>query len=146
VISRNFPRLGLNLGVLILGYFLVRGATYFRQVDASKDGRAENFAQEVLSAAPENALIFAKGDQAVFAMWYFHLALRQRPDLVVIATDLMYFDWYQETLRVAYPALKLPGPFPWPETVAQANPANPVCYIEYVEQVVIDCELPEYSD
>jgi hypothetical protein len=116
---------------------------HWGQVDASRDLRAENFGAEVLAAAPANAIVFARGDRAVFALWYFHFALHERPDLVVIATDLLHFDWYQETLRSTYPALVLPGPFPWPETVMDANPLVPACFVEYTGQTIMDCSPPE---
>jgi hypothetical protein len=83
--------------------------------------------------------VFAKGDKAIFTMWYFHYALQNRPDLVVVVTDLLHFDWYQETLHTNYPNLELPGPFPFAETVAVANPERPVCYIEYTQLTDIHC-------
>jgi len=138
-ISRRFPSLGLILGLLIAGYFVSRSAITFRQVDASQDTRAENFGHEVLSVAPENALVFAKGDQAIFALWYFHFGLGERPDLAVLATDLLHFDWYQETLHASYPSLTLTGPFPYPETISIANPTRAVCYVQYSVQAEIDC-------
>jgi hypothetical protein len=145
-LARAFPQrfasLGLVLGVLMTAYFLARSATNFRQVDASQDLRAENFGREVLSAAPEHALVFAEGDQAVFTLWYFHFALEARPDLVVLASDLLHFDWYQQGLRARYPSLVLPGPLPFPETITLANPSRAVCYVQYTDRAVIDCKIP----
>jgi hypothetical protein len=75
----------------------------------------------------------------VFALWYFHFALEERPDLVVVASDLLHFDWYLESLRARYPSLVLPGPLPFPETLATANPARAVCYVAYTDRTEIDC-------
>ena len=72
-------------------------------------------------------------------MWYFHYALKNRPDVVVVVTDLLHYDWYQETLRSSYPLLELPGPFPFAETVAAVNSERPVCYIEYIQSTQIHC-------
>ncbi|MEP7133555.1 MAG: DUF2723 domain-containing protein [Chloroflexota bacterium] len=132
----------LGLGLLLIGYFVIRSLGFVEQVDAAPDLRAEQFGRQVLDAAPDNALIFAKGDQAVFSLWYFRFALNERPDLVVIAEDLLHFDWYQETLQKVYPALGVPGPFPWPETIALANPQRAVCYIQYTDQAEINCREP----
>jgi hypothetical protein len=96
----------------------------------------------VLAAAPENAMLFATGDEAVFTLWYFHFALGQRPDLAVVASDLLHFDWYQETLRSTYPSLVLPGSFPWPETMAFANPSRPACSVRYDDQMEFQCAEP----
>ena len=142
VFSKRSSTFGLVLGILMAGYFLVSAGPHSTQVDASKDMRAENFGHEVLAMAPENALVFARGDQAVFALWYFHFALQRRPDLTMIAADLLHFDWYQETLHATYPGLNLPGPFPWPETVAVANPSQPACNVQYTDQTEIECADP----
>jgi hypothetical protein len=141
-LSRRSSRLALSLAVLLVVYFVARPALSWNEVDASEDLRAESFGREVLAAAPENAMIFAKGDEAVFTLWYFHFALGQRPDLVVVANDLLHFDWYQETLRSTYPALVLPGPFPWPETLAFANPSRTACSAQYEDETKLQCVAP----
>jgi hypothetical protein len=143
-LSPRLPILGLCLGLILMGYFLGRSVTQVSEVDASNDHRAESFGREVLSAAPENALIFAKGDRTVFTLWYYHFALSERPDLAVMASDLLHFDWYQETLQSTYPSLAVTGPFPWPGTIAAANPLRPACYVQYEDedQPEIQCARP----
>lgn len=136
----SLPRIVLPL--LLLSYLAVQSLTQVGQLDASRDTRAEHFGREVLSAAPEDAIIFARGDRAVFALWYFHFALAERTDLSVLAEDLLHFDWYQENLRATYPSLVLPGPFPWPETIAIANPSRPICYARYSDRPELDCLSP----
>jgi hypothetical protein len=138
-LARKNPLWGLVLGVVLAGYFVGHAAAHFGQVDASRDSRAEGFGQQVLATAPENALVFAEGDRAVFALWYFHFALGERPDLAVIASDLLHFDWYHETLQSTYPLLALPEPFAWPATIVADNPTRPVCFVEYAHAAVIDC-------
>lgn len=102
----------------------------FPQVDASQDARAETFGPAVLSQLPQGALVFTKTDEAVFALWYFHYALGERPDVVVVASDLLHHAWYQTTLRATYDQLNVPGPFPFEETIRQANPLSPACYVD----------------
>jgi hypothetical protein len=119
-----------------------RTVTYASDVDASKDDRAESFGREVMAVAPQNAMVFAKGDRAIFALWYFHFALHERPDLSVMASDLLHFDWYQQNLHSTYPSLVIPGPFPWPETLTLANPSRPACYVQYAGQIEIECAGP----
>jgi len=135
-------KLGWLLVLAVVAYVLGRGIYHWPEVDASHDLRAENFGSAVLERAPRDAIVFATGDQAVFAMWYFHYARRERTDLVIVASGLLHYDWYQETLRSVYPSLDLAEPFPWPATVAAANPDRPVCYVEYVDDAVIDCAEP----
>ncbi len=130
------------LFLLVPGYFAVRSLAAWSQVDASHDLRAEAFGREILSAAPRGAILFAEGDEAVFALWYFHFALGERPDVVVAAQDLVHFGWYEECLRDTYPAIQIPGPLPWPETIAGANPSRVVCYVRYDGQTEMDCSGP----
>ncbi len=131
---------GLALGALVVVYVLALALQTLPHVDASHDARAEEFGEMVLAKLPPNALVFAKGDRSVFALWYYHFALGRRPNLVVIATDLMHFDWYQETLRYTYAGLNVPGPFPFPETLRMANPSRPACFVEFMME--FRCEPP----
>jgi len=144
-VTQRSAILGLGLGLICIGHFAGRSVTQVRLVDASKDLRAESFGREVLAAAPQDAIIFATGDPAVFALWYFHFALHERLDLLVLATDLLHFDWYQENLHVTYPTLVVPGPFPWPETIVQANPLRAICYVQYSDHAEVDCSKPQAS-
>jgi hypothetical protein len=144
-LSLRRPILGIGLGLILIAYLVGRSTVHWRAVDASQDVRAEAFGREVLSHAPQSAILFADGDQAIFALWYFHFALRERPDLSVVAGDLLHFNWYQENLRATYPSLIIPGPFPWPETIAIANPSRAVCYAQYSDRPEIDCSEPGTS-
>jgi hypothetical protein len=127
---------------LLIGYVAGHAMRSVNQADASFDDRAESFGREILASAPEHAILFARGDEAVFALWYFHLALDQRPDLTVVAEDLLHFDWYQEDLHATYPALVVPGPFPWVTTLASSNPSLPICYVQYSTQTEMNCLPP----
>lgn len=139
--AQRFHQIGISIGLIFILYLFIQAGNHWSQVDASRDLRAERFGEEVLARAPANAIVFAVGDKAIFTMWYFHYALQQRTDLVVVATDLLHFDWYQKTLGTNYPDLKLPGPFPFAETVMAANPDHPVCRIQYDSKAVIDCTV-----
>jgi hypothetical protein len=135
----RYPWLGTALAVCFILYLGVRSVLFIGQVDASKDTQAETFGSEVLSSAPQEAILFVRGDRAVFTLWYFHFALDERPDLALVAEDLLHFDWYQETLRSTYPAFVVTGPFPWPETIARENPGRATCNIQYTNQPEISC-------
>lgn len=127
------------IGLLVSAFTVATIITTLPTVDASHDNRADRFVETVFSHVPKNAIIFAKGDRAVFSLWYHHFALNERSDLSVIATDLLHFPWYLDTLRMSYPSLNLSAYFPWPETVIQENPEHPICFISYVDAVQIEC-------
>lgn len=137
--ARLHSKISMISGLIMVLYMFILAGSHWHQVDASRDLRAQYFGEVVLAQAPADAIIFAKGDKAVFTMWYFHYALGDRPDLAVVATDLLGFDWYQETLKTNYPTLILPGPFPFAETMAAENPRRAVCYIEFVQISEIRC-------
>ncbi len=132
------------LRVLFLSFLIINLVVgvigNWENVDASQDTSAGDFAKEVFRVAPENAIVFAEGDQAIFSLWYFHYALDERADLVVLATDLLHYDWYQESMKKTYPSLVLPGPFPWTSTVVAANSTRDICYVTCDNQVEILCE------
>lgn len=137
--AQRSAALGVLFALVFLAYFAGGALTNASRVDASADLRAETFGRQVITEAPRDAMVFATGDRAVFTLWYFHFARGERPDLAVIAADLLHFDWYQETLRATYPSLEIPGPFPWPETIAPANPTRPACRVRYSDGAVIEC-------
>ena len=93
-----------------------------------------------MAAAPGGALLFAQGDRAVFTLWYFQYAVHQRQDLVIIANDLLPFDWYRANLQHTYPELSIPtsGDLPWAASIRDANPGRPVCY-PYDQDVALNC-------
>lgn len=126
--------------VVLLGVFLALAAVErLPRVDASRDERAEQFGAQVMAGVPANAILVAEGDQAVFTLWYFHFALKQRPDVMVLAKDLLHFEWYDESLRFTYPAARWPRGLFWVESVAAANPERPVCTIAWEAEQKIAC-------
>ena len=141
ILSQGLPGLRMVFGLLFAAYIF--GLAFFNGplVDASHDRRAEIFGGEVMTAAPSNAILFATGDRAIFALWYFHFALHERPDMVVIANDLLPFDWYRGSLQSTYPDLQLPDNTnkPWFAAISQANSARPVCFLVNIEKVEINC-------
>jgi len=78
-------------------------------LDASRDLAAEDFAQGVMAQAPTNALILTKEDRDTFPLWFYHYALHQRPDLVLLDEPLWQFPWYRENLAYTYPSLVFPS-------------------------------------
>jgi hypothetical protein len=139
VFSRRFRYLELLIAFVFFLTLIIQTDHRWSQVDASQDLRAVQFGNDVFSLAPTDAIVFAVGDGAVFSTWYFHYAMQDRPDLAIVASDLLHFEWYQQMLHTNYPDLNVPGPFPFAETVRVANPERPVCYIEYVQMAEIEC-------
>ena len=132
---------GLKPAVIILLAIFLGLAVIDRwsDVDASHDTRAELFGAAVMETAPQNAIILAEDDRSIFGLWYFHYALKQRPDLMVVASDLLHFEWYDDTLRAAYPTAAWPEGLFWPQTIAAANPTRPVCILAWDQGPGLQC-------
>lgn len=139
-VAPKFPKLRSAIGIIFTLYIFILAGKHLPQVDASHDTRAEDFGKEVMAQIPANAIVFAKGDEAVLSMWYFHYALHKRPDIVLVAIDLLPFPWYQDTLRNNYPDLTLPAFFTFPEVVAASNPERKICHIQYDLSAQITCQ------
>lgn len=135
----RLARLGPALGLALAVFLLLLGFSHRPLVDASHDQRAEAFGRQVLALAPADAVIYARGDRAVFTLWYFHFALHERPDVAVISSELLGYDWYQENLASTYPDLQLPGPMSFAERMAALNPGRAACYVEYIDSAQIAC-------
>ncbi len=134
--------MGGLLGALILFGLVVPAVFHFQTVDASHDQRAESFGDKVIQIAPPQAIVFTEGDEATFALWYFHFALHLRPDMIVIASNLLPYDWYRSTLSSTYPALILPiHPFQtWEMAVIEANSNHPICTASSQDQITFSCQ------
>ncbi len=139
-VSVRWPRAAGWIGIFFLLFMSWQAVMNWPQVDASADMRAEEFGEQVLTTVPADALLFAEGDQAVFALWYFHFSLGQRPDLAVVASDLLHFPWYLASLQKAYPELKIPGDYPFRQTLAVANPDRPACTVRFERWTQLYCQ------
>lgn len=129
------PTLRHFLIPLIVFGLLVRIPFTLPTIDASHNLQAEHFGAQFVAQTPSHAILFANGDEPVFALWYFHHALGQRPDVAVIAEELLPYRWYTETLSHTYPTLKIPSRGTSPAAIAAENPGRPACRITSAEVI-----------
>jgi hypothetical protein len=109
-------------------------------VNASKDDRAEVFNQAVFDSVPNSAMIITQDDSTTFALWYFQFVEKKRIDTSVIAEGLLNYDWYQQSLRVAYPDLEIPEVANLsPYHLIMNNTKRPYCFVYYQEKPEIEC-------
>jgi hypothetical protein len=140
VVSTRFQRIpGWVFCAFILALLILRLPSLFPQVDASHDTRAEAFGEKFAAVTPAKALVIANGDETVFALWYFHFALGQRPDVTIVSEQLLPFDWYLISLGQTYPELEFPAARPvTANDLLDANPTRPSCFVE--ANTVIFCQ------
>jgi hypothetical protein len=115
---------------------------HYPLMDVSHDRTAEAYGTGVLDSAPADAIIFTEGDQATFTLWYFRFVLHQRPDVAVVVTGLLPYDWYRTTLRSIYPSLSVPSIAngSWDSAMGLANPGHPACSATYQDMAAFSCQ------
>jgi len=89
---------GLTIGALVI-FTLLMGVLNWKSVDLHHDTAAETFWQSVLAQAPANAVLLTDTDRETFALWYALFALKNRPDVTVVDTRLVAFDWHRADLQ-----------------------------------------------
>jgi hypothetical protein len=133
---------GRILGIGLLLLFTVNGAMNYSYVDASKNQEAMLFGNYVMKTVPEKALVFTDGDKDSFTLWYYHFVLKMRPDIAVIVTNLLPYDWYRSSLQKTYPLLVVPPVEgeSWKFEISNHNKGHPVCETIVVDQALLRCQ------
>jgi hypothetical protein len=116
--------------ILLFAVLLIRIPFSSRHVDASTDVRARDFIEVTLDKIPMDSLVLIEGDEQIFSLWYAQFALHQRTDLVLVAQDLLPYQWYLESLGYTYPNASIPmTDLLSPDQLIAANAERVVCYI-----------------
>lgn len=72
----------------------------YAAMDVSRDRTAFEYARTNLEPLPQDAVLFADGDNALFALWYYrHVVAYQNARSVIVSQGLLQYDWYYNGLR-----------------------------------------------
>jgi hypothetical protein len=137
-VTSRLPTLRPLAIAVVLAGLALRAVLLVPSMSLSTDSRAEQYAQTVLASAPRGALIFARGDEATFSLWYFHYAYHERQDAAIISSDLLVQPWYRIVLRHTYPGLMVADDGLQPE-ISRDNPARPTCQAGPDLQAAVAC-------
>lgn len=95
----------------------------FRATDASRRHFARDFASNLLTSLPRNAVLFTSGDNDTFPLLYLQGAEQVRTDVQIVNLALANTDWYMRQITArdsTFPlrADDLPdaGVLPWPDS------------------------------
>lgn len=99
----SFVAVGI-LGLLVPVYE-VRGSFY--QMNASQNSFAKDYARNILSTLPRNALLLTNGDNDTFPLWYLENAKGFRNDVTVINIPLLNIPWFVKQIVARDPAFPL---------------------------------------
>lgn len=123
-------KLEAAFAILLFAGLMIRIPFSLPHVDASQDVRARDFIDSTSNNIPKDSLVFIEGDEQIFSLWYAQFALHQRTDLVLVASDLLPYKWYMESLNHTYPNANIPiMDILLPVQLTAANPERVVCYI-----------------
>ena len=137
------PAWNVLLAGLLAASVMLNAAQVRPALDASRDTSAEDFGRAALQQAPPSAIIFTHADRDTFALWYFHLALNERPDVAVVVEPLLGHAWYREHLATLYRELNVPAPTAaggWRAALMAAN-TRPVCDAQLEAETALACAL-----
>ncbi len=118
--------------VVLIGLIISFPQT-FQQIRPQAGYTAADYAEEVLSQFPENAIVETSSDVDTFPLWAYHFGYGFRKDIYIIVLPLTQFDWYQQTLRHSYPSLGYPNVLNsttsslWGEQIESMNKDHIVC-------------------
>jgi len=98
-------RLGDGRRALVFGGLppLAALALNLGAANLSGDREAIDYARRTLADAPARAVLVSDDDRPTFALWYASTALGLRPDVAVVDSRFMAFDWYRQLLARRYP-------------------------------------------
>ena len=96
---------GMLIATILIGVTGVTLAVNLGNVPLRGDEAAYRYGQVTLAAVDQGAVIFAETDEELFSLWYSRYALGQRPDVTVISTRLLQYDWYLEHLEQRYQSI-----------------------------------------
>ncbi len=98
---------GLLSSLILLLPILSLGAN-LAALDLSEDTDAHDYAVQVLSSTPSDAVIIADTDAHIFSLWYLRYVESTEPAEVVVAKGLFHYQWYRDTLGWHHPQIILP--------------------------------------
>jgi hypothetical protein len=94
---------GLFAVFLLLPIFNL--ATNFRAMNLSQDRGAFTYAESIIRAIPNDAVIITAGDEHLFALWYHRYAIvGESSRVVIVSRELLQYDWYVAQMRQSIPA------------------------------------------
>lgn len=135
--------------------------TNYAAMDVSQDRAAFEYARQNFEGLPVDAVLFADGDRALFALWYYrHAVAYQGARSVIVSQGLLQYDWYYDSLRRTMSEVQFRDPTVVTDAHARAREimrvtfaeGRAVCFtdssplvpeFEYVERGLLKCVLAE---
>lgn len=127
-----------GLGAAALSLPLLLLLLNFQTLNLSHDDEIRPLAQTILAQAPDGAILLSSDPNTTFALWYYHAAEKQRPDLLVVDNHLFAFDWYRDRLGQQRPVW-LPAGDDLDAFARRNQAAWPVCQVQLTPAAALSC-------
>ena len=82
------------VGIFLLALPMTVCALHYVKNDQHDNYIAYDYANNTVRTLPERAILFTWGDSGAFPLWYLQGVERMRPDLFLVHTPHLVFDWY----------------------------------------------------
>ncbi|XP_060117819.1 protein O-mannosyl-transferase TMEM260 [Heteronotia binoei] len=95
----------------IVATILVTGQIYtnYSLCDQSRNYVVDQFARNVLSSMPPDAIILLRGDLPGNSLRYLHYCEGARPDVTLVDQEMMTYPWYLPKIAKHLPRVVFPG-------------------------------------
>jgi hypothetical protein len=107
--GRGFRLVGLTVGLAACAVSFWQISDTVSLYVPATDGAARSYTRYALTGLPAHAVVLATGDYATFTLWYGQFAQGLRPDVAVVSTDLLAWNWYRGNVERRYPWLRWGG-------------------------------------
>jgi hypothetical protein len=97
-----------SLAVLLILSATAPAVGRYASVDQSSNFMTINFVKDLLAPLDPGSILLTEGDTAVLGTWYVQNVEHYRPDVVVIAVPLLYYQWYIDEMRREHPDIVIP--------------------------------------
>lgn len=122
--------------------------TNYAAMDVSRDRTAFEYAAQNFAGLPVDAVLFADGDEALFALWYYRHAIGYPgARSVIVSQGLLQYDWYYDSLRRIMSEVQFQDPTIVTDTHQRAREIMRVTYAEGRAVCFTDSSplLPEFE-
>lgn len=134
--------IGVLIGIAFLAVPFVAVMLNYDSQDRSDDKRALEYAERVLEAIPNGAVVVSDTEDRLFSLWYYGLTKYGDKETIQISSRLLRFDWYWHNLAERHPLL---FPEDVPSNVGQAllrivdsAAPSPGVYFTFLHPVISD--------
>lgn len=77
----------------------------FDRININQDRSVPQQVEQLLGVVPPNGVLESSGEANLFSLWYSHHVERERPDVLIVDSQLYVFLWYRERLKKSEPTV-----------------------------------------